>query len=328
MTEVPNICVIVPVYKVEAYLKKCVDSLLNQTYQNLSIILVDDGSPDSCPQICDEYAHNNENVIALHKENGGLSSARNYGVQHTETDLIVFVDSDDYVEPLYVETLYKLMVKFNADFVMTKVAREPEGSTVKKDNHKFRSFCADSETALFESYGGGKIGWQAYGKLYHRDILLKYPFPDGYYEDCAVMYKIIHSVDKIAIGDFEGNYHYIDRQGSILRSQLKPEHLHIFDICKEFQQFITDKYPQIDILPVLVYKKGLTQLLHLQSMSKEEYRRFYYQYQPLFRKNLFRVLQDKRITKKSKVHMFLMCMPVWIYQLQFRLNRRIKSHKS
>lgn len=328
MIETPKICVIVPVYKVEAYLKKCVDSLLNQTYTNLNIILVDDGSPDSCPMMCDEYAERNENVTALHKENGGLSSARNYGVMHTDAELIAFVDSDDFVERTYIDDLYELMNRFKADLVITKVVRESEESIIKKENDKFSSFCTDCKTALFETYGSGKVGWQAYGKLYHREVLLQNPFPDGYYEDCAIMYKIINSVDKIVIGDFEENYHYIDRQGSILRSGLKKEHLRIFDICKEFQKFINDYYPQLDILPVLVYKKGLTQLLHLQSMPNSTYKKLYYKYQPLFRKNLIKVFQDKRITWKNKIHMLFLCMPVFVYQLQFKLNRSIKKRKS
>lgn len=328
MIETPKICVIVPVYKVEAYLKKCVDSLLNQTYPNLNIILVDDGSPDSCPMMCDEYAERNKNVTALHKENGGLSSARNYGVMHTDAELIAFVDSDDFVERTYIDDLYELMNRFKADLVITKVVREPENSAVIKRNDKFPSYCTNRESALLDIYGGGKVGWQAYGKLYQRDTLLKYPFPDGYYEDCAVMYKIIHSVDKIAIGDFEGNYHYIDRQGSILRSELKKDHLRIFSICKKVKLFIEENYPQLDIVPILVYKRCLTQLLHLQSMPKSTYAELYYKYQPMFKKNLKKILHDNRVSKKNKIHMVMLCMPVWVYQLQYKVNRRIKSHKS
>ena len=100
------ITIVVPVYKVEKYLKKCVDSLLCQTYKNIEIILVDDGSPDTCPQLCDEYAQKNSNVVTYHKPNGGLSDARNYGVQKASGDWIVFVDSDDYVESSYVEDLW------------------------------------------------------------------------------------------------------------------------------------------------------------------------------------------------------------------------------
>ena len=322
------VSVVVPVYKVEKYIDRCVKSLLAQDFSSYEIILVDDGSPDNCPEICDGYEKQNSRVRVLHKPNGGLGDARNYGVKHAEADYIVFVDSDDYVEKSYISDLWKLKEQFHADLVITKVVREPENSAVIKKNDKFPSYCTDRESALFEVYGGGKAGWQAYGKLYRRDTLLRFPFPDGYYEDCAVMYKIIDSVDKIAIGDFEGNYHYIDRQGSILRSELKQEHLRIFDICRQVKRFIEKNYPQLDILPILVYKRGLTQLLHLQSMPQSTYAGLYYKYQPVFRKNLNKILHDSRISKKNKIHMIMLCMPVRLYQLQFRLNRLRKSRKS
>ena len=104
----PLISVIIPVYKVEKYLNKCVDSVLNQTYKNLEIILVDDGSPDKCPEICDEYAKKDDRIKIIHKQNGGLSDARNVGIEKSTGEYITFIDSDDYVDSNYIEQLYKL----------------------------------------------------------------------------------------------------------------------------------------------------------------------------------------------------------------------------
>lgn len=320
-----NVSVIVPVYKVEQYLNRCVNSLLKQNFDSYEIILVDDGSPDNCPMLCDEFERKFSRIRTFHKPNGGLGDARNFGVMEAKAEYIVFVDSDDYVEETYISDLWKLREQFDADFVITRVVREPENSTVVKRNDKFSSYCTNKDSALLEVYSGGKVGWQAYGKLYRRDILLKYPFPDGYYEDSAVMYKIIDSVDKIAIGDFEGNYHYIDREGSILRSELKKEHLRIFEICNEVKVFVENKYPELKIVPVMFYKRGLVQLLHLQSMTKEDYTKYYYQYQPMFKKELINVLFDKRITVNNKVHMILLCLPVHIYKQLFGLLRNIKN---
>ena len=100
------ISVVVPIYNVENYIKKCVDSILSQTYKNLEIILVDDGSPDNCPQICDEYAQKDNRIKVIHKENGGLSDARNAGIDISKGKFITFIDSDDYIEKDYVEVLY------------------------------------------------------------------------------------------------------------------------------------------------------------------------------------------------------------------------------
>ena len=105
------ISIVVPIYKVEKYIKKCIDSIIEQTYKNLEIILVDDGSPDGCAKICDEYAKKDKRIKAIHKENGGLSDARNVGIDISTGKYICFVDSDDYIENNYIELLYKCIVE-------------------------------------------------------------------------------------------------------------------------------------------------------------------------------------------------------------------------
>ena len=127
----PLVSIIVPIYKVEPYLRRCLDSIVNQTYTNLEIILVDDGSPDGCPQICDEYAAKDKRIIVIHKENGGLSSARNAGLKIASGAFISFVDSDDWVNDHYIETLYLAQNKFNADLVIAV------SETTKKDIIKY-----------------------------------------------------------------------------------------------------------------------------------------------------------------------------------------------
>ncbi len=113
------VSVIVPIYKVEEYLRECVDSIINQTYKNLEIILVDDGSPDNCGEICEEYARNDSRVTVYHKENGGLSDARNYGMARSHGEYITFVDSDDVIKENFVEALMELIHKYNADIAVS-----------------------------------------------------------------------------------------------------------------------------------------------------------------------------------------------------------------
>lgn len=103
------ISIVIPVYKVELYLEKCIESIINQTYKNLEIIIVDDGSPDNCPKICDEYAQKDNRIKVIHKENGGLSDARNAGIDVAAGKYIAFVDSDDYVSNDYIEYMYNLI---------------------------------------------------------------------------------------------------------------------------------------------------------------------------------------------------------------------------
>jgi glycosyltransferase involved in cell wall biosynthesis len=113
----PLISVIVPVYKVEEYLDKCVDSIINQTYKNLEIILVDDGSPDNCPKMCDDYAKKDKRIKVIHKKNGGVSSARNEGIKFSKGDYISFIDSDDWIDNNYIEEMYNALTYNEADYV-------------------------------------------------------------------------------------------------------------------------------------------------------------------------------------------------------------------
>ena len=125
------ISVIIPIYKVEAYLDRCVRSILSQSYQNLEIILVDDGSPDQCGKMCDDFAALDSRIRVFHKENGGLSDARNYGVEYANGKYIAFIDSDDYVESHYVEYLHDLIVSNDADIASCCMVKT-EGDTEKK----------------------------------------------------------------------------------------------------------------------------------------------------------------------------------------------------
>lgn len=320
----PKVSVIVPVYKVEEYLNKCVQSLINQTYTNMDIILVDDGSPDDCPRMCDQFAEQYDNITALHKENGGLSDARNFGVRHTESEWIVFVDSDDYVEPEYVETLVNLRNQFDAQMAITRTVRENKDGSGKPAHRQFDSYLADNKTALYQVYSGMNVGWAAYGKLLPREALIKHPFPDGYYEDCACMYKIIDEFDRIAIGDFENNYHYIQRQGSILQSKLSEKHYHIFEIAKEFAAYINEKHPDMDILIVSVYRRAVVQLLNLQRLPWKTYKEIFLKYRPMFRKNIGRILKDERITKHTKIYYLLLCGVPEVFFVQRKILEKAR----
>ena len=321
----PRVSLIVPVYKVERYLERCINSLVKQTYKNVDIILVDDGSPDSCPSICDKYAEQYSNITALHKENGGLSDARNYGVRHSENEWIIFVDSDDYVEYVYVETLVNLQKQFDAEMVITRTVRENENGGGKPKHQRFNSYLCDRETALFKVYAGIDVGWAAYGKLYQKSHLLKHPFPNGYFEDCACMYKIIDEVDRIVIGDYEENYHYIQREGSILNSGLNEKHTIIFEIAREFEKFINEKYPHLDILIVSFYRRAVTQLLNLQKMSWKTYKCIFYKYRSYFRKNAKKVITNKNLSLSNKIYYILLCSRPEIFYVQRWILKKRRS---
>ena len=125
-----KVSIVVPIYNVEKYLEQCIDSIINQTLKDIEIILVDDGSPDNCPQICDDYAKKDSRIKVVHKKNGGLSSARNAGIEVATGDYIGFVDSDDYIELDMYEKMYSIAIENNVDFVMSDYYRVSDGGKV------------------------------------------------------------------------------------------------------------------------------------------------------------------------------------------------------
>lgn len=250
MTELVSI--IVPVYGVEAYLAQCVDSLLAQTYPNIEIILVDDGSPDGCGAVCDAYASRDSRVVSLHKENGGLSDARNFGLQRARGGLISFVDSDDYVSPVFIEALQFAMREYG-----TRIAAVPGGHSFRDgDNVRLVSDMRsvvplvqaplDSEEVirqmLYQTITTG-----AQWRLYERSVLGEDPFPVGlYYEDLATTYKFVHRSGGVAFVDCRGLYAYRLRSNSIIRQPYR--HIKAVSALKISEQMFHDIctwYPEL-----------------------------------------------------------------------------------
>ena len=159
MVENTSVSVVVPVYDVAAYLPRCLDSMLRQTVQDYEIVLVDDGSRDSSGGICDDYARRYERISAFHKENGGLSSARNYGVAMARGAWITFVDPDDYVSETYLADLLHLVEQFDADMAMTSVDRCSEEEAPLHRDARFADYCLGPKEAFREAYKGGIVNW-------------------------------------------------------------------------------------------------------------------------------------------------------------------------
>ena len=210
------VSVIVPVYKVEQYLNRCVSSIIKQSHTNLEIILVDDGSPDRCPQLCDEWALQDSRIKVVHKENGGLSDARNVGLKKASGNYICFVDSDDYVSTKFVETLYELIHLYNTD--MSAVSLK-EVFSMEQEN--IVSACAgnivfEGEAALKELFSNDTFSNYAWNKMYKRELFDNVEFPVGRkMEDLGTTYKLLMRAKKIAFSK-EQLYYYFQREDSIL----------------------------------------------------------------------------------------------------------------
>ena len=220
------ISIIVPVYKVEDYLDRCVNSLLNQTYRDIEIILVDDGSPDRCPELCDQWAARDHRIRVIHKENGGLSDARNVGLEAAKGEWIQFVDSDDYVSPNMCEMLVRTAVGCqaqiaNCNFYWTyydkhgAMETKPYSSPVTNG----QQVLSGTEAVQFYFLRGGVNLGVTWSKLFRREIFgspRKLRFPVGaLHEDQFTTYKFFHEAERVVVIK-EPLYYYVQRSGSIM----------------------------------------------------------------------------------------------------------------
>ena len=193
----PKISIIVPVYKVEPYLRRCVSSLRNQTLQEIEIILVDDGSPDNCGAICDEYALIDSRIKVIHQENQGLSAARNVGIQHVSSKYIMFVDSDDWVAPDYCLKPYQIASSHNAALIffltyLVKPNKQPKPSA--KADQTVVSISKSEAYGLLES----SVGNVAWNKLYEKNLFNDISFPlNRFCEDIGTLYRIVAAANTI-----------------------------------------------------------------------------------------------------------------------------------
>ena len=241
------ISVIVPVYKVEQYLQKCVDSLINQTYKNLEIILVDDGSPDTCPQICDDYAKKDNRIKVVHKENGGLSDARNAGMEVATGEYVSFIDSDDYVALDFFETLLSVIKAENSDIVECDLIRFNENQSVEvpKFTGKTRSF--DTKDGLLKLIVEDEFHQHVWNKLYKADITLDVLYDKGKLnEDEFWTYQIFGRAKKITKID-KPMYYYLQRAGSIMGVGYNLRRLDALEGKVNRQEYVEKKFPDIRV---------------------------------------------------------------------------------
>ena len=226
----PRISIIVPVYKVECYLRECLDSIRAQTFTDWECILVDDGSPDSCPAICDEYSSMDSRFKTMHKTNGGLSSARNAGIEMARGEFIGFIDSDDWIEPGMFQLLYDLITEYDADIAQIGYIKEFVGRHSVKHLVQTTKVISGKEAMHWVSFN--KLPNFAWNKL-HRRRIMTCEFPEGRtFEDIYVYGHWLKEVDRMVI-DPAPMYHYRMRKGSIVHSNVAKNRYDYFLSCIE-----------------------------------------------------------------------------------------------
>ena len=237
------ISVIVPIYNVEKYLDRCVDSIINQTYKNLEIILVDDGSPDNCPQMCDDYAKKDSRIKVVHKENGGLSDARNVGMKVATGEYVSFIDSDDYVSLDFYETLLETIVDNDSDIVECGVVKFYENEKFDKYNDDLKVTNYDTVDALDGLINENPFKQHVWNKLYKSNIALDIPYAVGKLnEDEFWTYQIFGKAKKVTRIN-KTMYYYFQRGSSIMGNGYNIKRLDALEGKMNRQAYIEKNFP-------------------------------------------------------------------------------------
>lgn len=241
------ISVIVPVYNVEKYLNKCINSILNQTFKDFELIIIDDGSSDKSGLICDEYEKKDKRIKVIHQENKGLSAARNIGIDLAIGDYITFIDSDDYIDENYLCIFYSVISKNNADIVMGgNIIVNEDITTSDSLNKKYSFEIIEKRETYKKMMNNETITFSAWAKLYKSNLIKKIKYPIGkYYEDVYVINDIIECADKIIFTNYNG-YYYLKRDDSIINSCMNTRHMDLIDAATKYKDFMICNYPELN----------------------------------------------------------------------------------
>ena len=265
------ISVIVPVYNVENYLTECVDSILNQTFKDFELILIDDGSTDNSGVLCDKFAELDSRVKVIHKKNEKQGAARNCGVRFAKGELVSFVDSDDYISSTYLEDLYKVYKNNDSSIVCCDYIKGRNGVTFDfQDNSCNLTKITIDDTEISNLFKRGNYFWICYCKLIKKEFLIKYPFPEGvYFEDNAVVFKWIYDCGKLTILDKKLYFYRINDSGTT-----KGANKHHIDYVKALETqvvfFANKQYKSTATLILQEYLKFTTHIFYAKEKRSTE----------------------------------------------------------
>lgn len=307
-----KISVIVPVYNTLDCLERCVDSICGQTYENLEIILVDDGSTDGTGQLCDTLAKRDDRVCVYHKENGGASSARNLGLQKAEGDYIGFVDSDDYIDANVYQRMAELATE--KDYSVVQISRDERDEDGKRladicvPPEKVR-FC-DSETFIKELLlHQGDCSFCT--KLIKKELFIQHRFPEGKLnEDFKLLIELLMRIEGIAILPEQG-YHVVCRSDSTTRKRSEDSFSRVFlDIVENadrMQEIVDSSYPALHdhAIRFNLYQR-LDYMLHIPVAQMNGKNAFYRDVKKYLRMHIGDTIRNPYLTKKNKVYLFLL----------------------
>ena len=312
------ISVIIPVYNVEDYLHYAIESLGKQTYKNFEIILVNDGSTDDSGKLCDDYSEKYSNVRVFHKENGGLSDARNFGVQKAKGEFITFLDPDDYLEAYSLELLASVQKQHNCDIVSTRV-KATELYNVYS-NHSLTEediknvIVMDRDVFLEEAFYDKVATVSACGKLYRKSIL-EIPFPKGrIYEDLYIISEHVGKANKIVHTPLQ-IYNYYKRQGSIVNSKFTSKQYDFFDAIAYNRQVIREKFNNVDKLVTAINAKEVIGSFKIIGSAYKTSISDVYNIRKIIKENSSNILRNKRIRYTFKMKYMLFILSPYLFNI-------------
>ncbi|WP_461879753.1 glycosyltransferase family 2 protein [Fusicatenibacter sp.] len=299
----PKISVIVPVYKVEKFINKCVDSILAQSFTDFELWLVDDGSPDNCGVICDEYAQKDNRVKVIHKENGGLSDARNTALDVMQGEYVFFVDSDDWIAKDTFESMYAAVKRTGAKVATGNMI------SVNEDGKERELYSPTQEEKILkgEEMLTTLLRPNACNRLYKAEIFQDLRFPVGrLYEDVFVYHKILTQIDSMVLTG-KNTYYYLVRDGSIMNSEYNIKFTDIVDAVYERAKWL-DSIGQknlADETRLFVYSQVAVAYAHLDKRNCEHFERLN-QIKLLYDECYEKMIKAKQIGWKQKIRLFVL----------------------
>lgn len=320
-----KVSIIVPVYNVELYIDKCLESLINQSMKDIEIILIDDGSTDNSGKICDSYAIKDKKVKVIHKNNRGLSNSRNCGLDIAKGEYISFVDSDDFIHPQMIEILYKTIISNNGDIVICDFQRIYENNNIKFKQYKTEQNIKiyNNIEALNELYSKNVVKFViAWNKLYKRELFINLRYREKkFHEDEFIIHELLYRSNKVIDIPLQ-LYFYLQRQDSIMGAKFSVKRLDGLDAYRERIHFFQEKHEK-ELLKKAVfrYSKEFFQyyykLKYEVSNNKKYLRKIKKDYNHIYKY----IIISPYYTKKEKMLITLFCINSKLYEMYINLKR-------
>lgn len=298
----PEISIIVPIYNVQEYLSKCIDSILLQTFSDLEIILVNDGSTDCSGDICDKYAEKDTRIRVLHKQNGGVSSARNAGLKLARGEYIGFVDPDDWIYKDMFMKLYNLSKEHNSDISVCGFCREIDGVITEQQKDIENIIQMNKIESMNELFKGKLYRFSLCNKLFKKQCFQDVEFPEGMiHEDLATTYKLFNNSNKVSYTNYIG-YVYVKRHNSILNTKFNKNRLYSLEIWEDILIFMEKNYYELYDVVISCFTywciDNVYRILNQLTEDKLEYLNIV---QKHIRVNYKSIVVNKLLSKKYKI---------------------------